>query len=240
MIILNNLYRTFLDNFNYYYQSLTNDNRLVFYIILILLFIALILILIMFDQRKLNVKVIKSIKPVTDNKEIHIEDLDIDEDNEKTRNLKAIADKLQAVIDNKNINLTNFEQEQEENSIISYDELLTKTKQSKKEYEQEKFILPDLVKKMEVDEIIEAEDEQLIKDNDYKFKKSAFISPIFGIEKEPNLTNYLTKEHKKEDIEILSLNDNQGNNLNLKLNQDKSIEEDKFLINLKEFRNKLD
>lgn len=242
MMVLNNLYHAFLDNFNYYYHNLTNDNRLIFYIILILLFITLILILIMFDQRRLNVKVIKTIKPPFNNNEAAEEELDIDEDNEKTRNLKVIADKLQAVIDNKNINLTNFEEEQEANSIISYDELLSRMKQSKIDEKQEKFVLPDLVKKMEVDEIIKTEEKALTSDSVYKFKKSDFISPVFGIEKETNKANHLNKNQKEEEIEVLGLNDERQDNYNLKLNQNETTlnEEEQFLKTLKEFRNKLD
>ena len=127
MLILSNYFKYFkilIDNVKYYYENLTNDSRLILYIIIILLFITLILILIMFEQKNLNTKVIKTdITPKENENELEEIDLN-EEENEKTKNLKEISDKIQQVLDNRNIDLTEFEREQEENSIISYDELL--------------------------------------------------------------------------------------------------------------------
>ncbi len=244
MLVLSNSFRVFVNNFNYYYQTLTNDSRLVLYIVIILLFITIILILIMFDQKKLNIKVIKTVNEPNPNKDSEQpinSDMEIDDENEKTRNLKEISDKIKEVIDNRNIELTSFEHEQEENSIISYEELLKKSKQNKPQTD-----MANLVRQINSNDDIIVDNKPLIEPlKSGKFKNSEFISPIFGFDnKERLFTNKINKPIKKEEeIEILAFNDDikaTGYNLSINKPQTNVIEEEKFLMNLKEFRNNLD
>lgn len=175
----------FFDNIYAYYEALPNEGKLVLYIVLILIFIASILLIIMLEQRRLNKKIVNKKVEVSDNTEVLNFDFDdIDETNEKTRNLKEITDKIQAVIDNKNIDLTSFERDQEENSIISYDELM-KSVGKKVDAPKQEFSLPDLVRKIEVDEEIEKTQPYMNPVSpieDKKFKSSVFISPVFGVQ----------------------------------------------------------
>ncbi|MFA5409623.1 MAG: hypothetical protein WC343_12710 [Bacilli bacterium] len=174
--------RSFFDNLYYSYQQLPDDSRLIVYIILILSFILLILLIIMFEQSRLSRKITNKQPEVSEKTEVlNLDISDIDESNEKTRNLKEITDKIQAEIDNRTIDLTKFEQDQEETSIISYDELM-KSVGKKVESPKTDFSLPDLVHKIEVDEEVEKETPFTMPVREEKFKSSLFISPVFGIQ----------------------------------------------------------
>lgn len=226
---------SFFENIRYDYEMLPNEAKLIVYIILILLFIAVILSVILLEQRRISKKM--SLKNYNIN-DIMIDDFDleptaIDETNEKTRNLKEITDKIQAVLDNKNIDLTRFEQDQEEQSIISYDELVKKAGRPK-EIPDEEFSLSKLVRKIEVDEEIEATEpfsipaRQEVKEEG-KFKSSVFISPVFGSQQEQNLNS------SPKPVEIVSNVVPQNN-----YERTKVIEEETFLNNLINFRKNLE
>lgn len=190
MNTLINAFGQIITSIKSYNLNLTGEMKLMFYVILILIFIVSLLILIILEQRT-KAKKSESIENPEDNlllQAINDSELEIDEENEKTRNLKEITDKLQALIDERNIELTNFEKEQEENSIISYQEL-KEVKQVSQESSQEKEINAKF-------------------DESDKFKRSAFISPIFGVQQEQN---NLKRETTNEEV-------------NSKLKQDANIE----------------
>jgi len=237
MIILNNFLSKIADNFHHYYENLTDESKLILFIIIILLFISVIILIMLLEKNNLKVKKIipKETLPEVENK--FFSELKIDVENEKTRNLKEITDKIKEDIDNKNINLTNFEQEQEETSIISYDELLKAAGQKEIDSNEEKFSISNLARKIEVDEVLEKELEP--KSTELKFKKSAYISPIFGIQdiESINKVNNISmekEEEKKEEIEFLFEEDEQT------LKKETSFNEDEqFLSFLKEFRSNL-
>ncbi|MGI6329771.1 MAG: hypothetical protein ACOXZR_02805 [Bacilli bacterium] len=237
MIILNNFLSKIADNFHHYYENLTDESKLILFIIIILLFISVIILIMLLEKKNLKVMKItpKEILP-KEEKKISPE-FKIDVENEKTRNLKEITDKIKEDIDNKNINLTNFEQEQEETSIISYDELLKAVGQKETNPNEEKFSMSNLARKIEVDEVLEKELEPKV--TDLKFKKSAYISPIFGIQDIESITQVdnisMEKEDEKtEEIELLFEEDEQP------LKEETSFNEDEqFLSFLKEFRSNL-
>jgi len=177
--------RLFFDNIYASYEALPNEAKIVLYILLVLIFIAAILLIILLEQRRLNNKIVDKQIEVKDNTEVLDFDInDIDETNEKTRNLKEITDKIQAVIDSRAIDLTRFEQDQEENSIISYNELRKSVGKPVEEEPTQEFSLSNLVRKIEVDDQIEKEEPYAapMPVREEKFKASAFISPVFGIE----------------------------------------------------------
>lgn len=222
--------KLFFDNIYASYQALPNEGKLVVYIVLLLIFIAAILLIIMQEQRRLNNRIVEKQSHVSENTEILDFDLgDIDETNEKTRNLKEITDKIQAVLDNKNVDLTKFEQDQEEASIISYDELM-KAVGRKVESPKQEFSLPDLVHKIEIFDEIEEKEPYVnpveMKEETKKFKTSVFISPVFGIQ-DTNRT-VIEKENKpvlkQEEV----------------YQQEEFNEEELFLTNLINFRKNLE
>jgi len=227
--------KAFFENIRYDYEMLPNEAKLIVYIIFILLFIAIVLSIILLEQKRISKKM--SLKNYNI-KDVIVDDLDlesndIDETNEKTRNLKEITDKIQAVLDNKNIDLTRFEQDQEEQSIISYDELL-KTVGRSSEAPDEAFSLSKLVRKIEVDEEIEATEPFTIPvrqeaREEGKFKSSVFISPVYGSQQEQNLRPV------PKPVEVVSnivpQNDYETTQV---------IEEETFLTNLINFRKNLE
>lgn len=219
--------RLFFDKVYASYEVLPNEAKLIIYIILILIFIASILLIIMVEQRRLDSKIVNKSMRVSENTEILNFNIDdIDELNEKTRNLKEITDKIQAVIDNRNVDLTRFEQDQEEASIISYNELMKAVGKPVEPVKQQDFSLPNLVRKIEVDEEIEKEEPYITPVREEKFKSSIFISPVFGTQ-DQNRT--VIKEEqipvkKREEVYL----------------QDTFNEEEAFLSNLRNFRKNLE
>jgi|LSQX01.3.fsa_nt_gb hypothetical protein len=219
---------TFLNQVIAFYDALPNEGKLIACITVILIFIASILLIIMIEQRRLNKKIVNKKIEVSDDTEILDFDFDeIDEMNEKTRNLKEITDKIQAVIDSRAIELTNFEQDQEENSIISYEELM-KSVGKPVESPTQDFSLPNLVRKIEVDEEIEKDEPYLnpIPIREGKFKSSAIISPVYGIQ-EPHRVNKTEKPKPKLKTEEIPIHSNFN-------------EEETFLSNLISFRKNLE
>ena len=118
----------------------------------------------------------------------------------------------------KPIDLTAFEEEEEKNAIISYDELVKKAGAKKIVYKTEKATINEEVKEEKI---------EIKKENKTKFKASEVISPIYGIRKQ--------KEIKEEFIDL----DNISNEKNKSIDDD--IQKDiTFLSNLKSFRSNLD
>ncbi|MDD2203544.1 MAG: hypothetical protein PHT75_03720 [Bacilli bacterium] len=220
-LFFNDLYTT--------YEILPNEAKLIIYIIVILLFIASILTIILLEQKRINSKIVKEYDKVSENTEVLDFDIeDIDETNEKTRNLKEITDKIQAVIDNRAVDLTKFEQDQEENSIISYGELMKSVGKPVEKEPEKDFSLPNLVRKIEVDEELDQEEPYVEPVEEKKFKSSVFISPVFGIQgQNQNQTKTVVEsELIKKPTEIYK--------------QDEFKEEETFLNNLINFRKNLD
>lgn len=132
-----------------------------------------------------------------------------------------IANLLENTKVNKPIDLTKFEEDQEENAIISYDELVKRAGAKKIVYKCE-----------EKNEIIEEKPKEIEKIEDVKetkkFKASKVISPIFGIQKEV--------EEKDEVLESFIDLENFTNDKS----SNKEDSDSEFLNNLKQFRSTLD
>jgi hypothetical protein len=219
---------SFFNNIFTSYDALSNESKLIVYIIVILVFIVMLLTIITIEHARWNMrkanKAVNKTPEVSENTEVLDFDInEIDETNEKTRNLKEITDKIQAVIDNKNIDLTRFEQDQEENSIISYDELMKKVGKEPETSKQD-FSLPDLVHKIEVDEEIEKEAPFANPAKEEKFKSSVFISPVFGIQDQARTIIKEEPPKPKENTYV----------------QENYAEEETFLTNLRNFRKNLE
>lgn len=105
-------------------------------------------------------------------------------------------DKISTLIEDninnpKPIDLTAFEEEEEKNAIISYDELVRKAGAKKIVYKSEKQTINEEVK----EEKIEIKPEEV----KTKFKASSVISPIYGLKKPKE-----EETNKVEDEEILN------------------------------------
>ena len=163
-----------------------------------------------------------------------------EESNEKV-DIESILEKMQKQLDSKEDEIYSFEKEQEEKSIISYQELL---KATGKEIKEE----PDSEVKKFVDQIKGNSKEK-------KFKGSEFISPIYGRVKAPEFVEKpntpIIKATRKKEIETLDIDfddiapkhaneDFLENTLNLEPLKQEMKYNDEFLKALKEFRKNLE
>ncbi len=125
-------------NFSSFYDRLNDVGRLVFYIVLLLFFILIVLIIMAILQNNtvetLKQKRIQALKEDERKleeikKSTNKIDIPIDENNEKTRDLKKIVDQIKQVTGDVKQDLTDmYEDEQEKTAVISYDELIKGTK----------------------------------------------------------------------------------------------------------------
>lgn len=138
--------------------------------------------------------------------------------------IDKISDLIEDNINNpKPIDLTKYEEEEEKNAIISYDELVKAAGAKKIVYKTDE----------EVEKIAKAS--QVVKKVEEpkgKFRASQIISPIYGIQKEK-------KEEKEELEEFIEIEDIPINNAT-SLTDDEMQKDITFLTNLKTFRSKLD
>lgn len=160
---------------------------------------------------KIENKISETVKPVEEVVKV-----------EKRTSIDDIAELLQNTQMNKPIDLTKFEEDQEENAIISYDELVKRAGAKKIIYKCEDK--KDLLEEKTTNIKSESKEKQ----EEKKFKASQVISPIFGIQKET--------EEKDEVLEsFIDLED--FNNEQIKNNEETDSE---FLNNLKKFRSTLE
>lgn len=230
--------------------NLISDNLPVFIILILILIINFCCILyLVFKERKEDKQEINEILNDMNPK------LEIEQDQKVEENKKEVEEmlmKMQQDLETKPEDVvTNFENEQEEKSIISYQELLESVKQK-----QEVKATPVKIEEPVENEIIEIEEEAIkelqqdkpIKieekkednlDDTKRFKKTDFISPIFG--RQENNVKYPTvpknnttkieeylKETTKEDLTITKRLD------------EEITKNESFLKALKEFRRNLD
>lgn len=155
----------------------------------------------------------------------------------------------------KNIELTAFEEEQEQNAIISLDELMARGRAMYESGEFDKFedegnepiSLQDLENRMREETVLEVEEvskvleqivlddfqtvavEPMVEKNDYqehkKFQSSPIISPVYGIEK--------TQVNSSSDLEL-------ENTANYEKLDDEIRKTNEFLMTLKELQKNLD
>ncbi len=167
---------------------------------------------------------------VDKDKEINeeIESLELDEPKEevivtKPNSIEEISRLIEDTLEQEPIDLTKFEEEQEKDAIISYDELVKRAGAKKIIYRAE-------TKAEEKKEpVVTIKDEnnnekKINKEYSSTFKASQIVSPIYGIKKTENIEeNFIDLEE-------------------FKLDETKSEEEreNEFLGNLKTFRNNLD
>ena len=107
---------------------------------------------------------------------------DIEVLDESRDEIDDMIDSLKETNNEPSFNLTDFEREQEETAIISYEELCKKHGVEQKIYSNEEKNIID-----KVTDIVENKIE------DHKFRPTQYVSPIFGLEKEEaNEQTFLT------------------------------------------------
>ncbi len=198
----------FVNMILYKYSNMDGSSQiLIFLIILVILMLISIFIINMITNKKSKKMITNSDNTLSKvSKKLDIIDnidtnLNIDDDIEKIEDnvvevkikktsIDDVSRLIQNTLEEKPIDLTNFEVDQEENAIISYDELVKKAGAKKIVYKCE-------------DENI-SNDEVLKTKNEYeqsKFKASKIISPVYGVQ---NMNLKDKNDNEDEDIEILS------------------------------------
>lgn len=216
-----------LNRILYKYSNMDGSSQiLIFLIVLVfLMLISIVIINIITRKKKGNNDIISNKKIVKLSSELDLPFKDTEEVIEKIEtkeepieeikdeevvevrvggntSLDEITDLIENTLEQKPIDLTKFEEDQEENAIISYDELVKRAGAKKIIYKCE-----DVKPK---EEIVKQEEPK----EKAKFKASRVISPIYGVQKEEVedkdevIESFIelekAKEENKEDIETLS------------------------------------
>lgn len=151
-----------------------------------------------------------------------MEDPEVVEVVSEDNSIEKIATLIEDNINNpKPIDLTEFEEEEEKNAIISYDELVKKAGAKKIVYKTEKATINEEVKQKQI---------EIKQESKSKFKASQVISPIYGIKKQKQ-----AHEELEEFIDLENIDDNKKKYIDEDLQKDIT-----FLTSLKSFRNNLD
>lgn len=132
--------------------------------------------------------------------------------------LEDMLNKMQKSLSSKEEVVENFELEQEEKAIISYQELLENMKKDEFKqdieiHEQEEEKTASEISQEKVLEFLKKEEpkikkiESITEEKSKKFKNTDFISPIFGKQEAkieyPTIKSFKAPKHAKEDIDIL-------------------------------------
>lgn len=229
------------------YNLLMSNIYLYICVIVALIIICIILFIIVSNQR--TRKKIKDDFVEAERIENELENVELEP---KNNELEDILKKMQEEIDVKPEDVVKqFETEQEEKAIISYQELVDSVKSGKievvddepldvnfvenlnldskiepiNEVENDSSVTPEMVRNA-----IESISESSIKEEPKKFKQSAFISPIYGVMSEK--LDYPTVKKTENILDIMNTRD--YNALTEEINR-----QEEFLKALKEFRNNL-
>ncbi|MBR3229376.1 MAG: hypothetical protein IKF91_00960 [Bacilli bacterium] len=217
------------------------DSVLIVIGIIIVLLIAIVTIIIKASSRK--------IKPI-DEDERYDSDVDYtfthDESDEvelTSEQIKA-KEELQKVFNQMNADLEKqksetsdideFEREQEENAIISYQELLAHADKLKKEADEYERIAEEKANTRINDTIDkkEARDKESIEEKKKAFRSSEIVSPIYGIQSNKNMVRQKKSSNNKKSGII-------GKAYEQKRFEKEETQNLDFLNSLKEFRRKL-
>ncbi|MBP3635003.1 MAG: hypothetical protein J6J17_00900 [Bacilli bacterium] len=167
-------------------------------------------------------KKIESIKKIESVKEDE-EDIEVIEVINEDSSIEGISKLIEDNLEQEPIDLTTFEEEQEKDAIISYDELVKRAGAKKIVYKKADIKEETIDKKVDVKIDNEAKTT--------KFKASQIVSPVYGVQK-------VKKEN--EDIELF-IDLEEFPFENNKNNETDEMQKDiEFLGSLKSFRSELD
>jgi hypothetical protein len=218
-----------------YYNNLGSIGVIAFYIACLLILLAIILFVILLIKEKkvtkkefsivasnnLPMKTTEENLTINNIEELKYNDLtdeliDRNLSNTTKIDIDNITKQIASDLEDKNINFTDFEKDQEEKAIISYEEL--KKAATDKE-------LPNLIKYK-----IDAEENYV--ENMKKFRQSPLISPVYGVKKEQQRSMaYITDKEEITELE---------KTLDIKPINKEIKKSDEFLKVLKDFRNNLE
>ena len=151
-----------------------------------------------------------------------MEDPEVIEVVSENNSIEKIATLIEDNLNNQTpIDLTEFEEEEEKNAIISYDELVKKAGAKKIVYKTEKATINEEIKQEQIEIKPEVKS---------KFKASQVISPIYGIKKQKQ-----AQEEHEEFIDLENMDEQNKKYIDEDLQKDIT-----FLTSLKSFRNNLD
>ena len=139
------------------------------------------------DEVKKDIKVPKKEEVKVVPKETNIFE-DPNEEDEALIDLTSLTKKLENK-ETKVVNLTDYEEEQEKKAIISYDELLEKTKDLKLDYEDEEKIGDVTVKKVDLEKLssLDNEPEPINKGRVISYEKEeAFLEALKKLQEQIN------------------------------------------------------
>ena len=190
-------------SFNSFYDTLNDQGKAVFSIILFLIVILCIILLISYIINIIKSKVrLEKIKKAS-SYEIKKEDNSLKQDNknsvkeetieyEEKTEIMNIRDSIEkALKEDAPITLTNFEEDQEKTAIISIDELMAKAKElqiiSDEENTGVNYLEKYNIKPSDVEEMVSNTTSNSKKQQEGEvkaFRVSQVISPIYGVKKE--------------------------------------------------------
>ena len=176
-------------SFDNFYNNLNTQGQMIFSAIILLIVILSVILLVMYIINSIQTK--KRIKKIKEDTKKEIFKEDVESEPLYTKETTEIEDIASAINDalreEKPINLTNFEQDQERTAIISIDELMKKAKELELIEDEQtgvNYLEKYNLEAAEVDDVIK----NTMKDEKPKevkaFKVSQVISPIYGVRKD--------------------------------------------------------
>lgn len=233
-------------------------NPILFLIVASVLIAVIVLVVIVKKDREADLEEINEILEERKEKVEPVEEVE-EIDNKVHKNqadLENLLSRMQEDLEAKPTDvITHFENDQEENSIISYQELVDTLKSENKIEETKELLKKDVVKEeVEVEGKVEPIKTEVQTDlgeitkveipevKEKKFKNTEFISPIFGVLK--SKTEKKTRRYSGIDDIIISeeASDNKTlieENIELEPLREEIKRNDEFLQALKEFRKNL-
>ena len=176
-------------SFDSFYNNLNTQGQMIFSSIMFLIGILCVILLVMYiisgiQSRKRIIKLREETEKEITKEKIETEPLYTKETTEIEDIASAISDALK---DDKPINLTNFEEDQERTAIISIDELMKRAKELELVEDEQtgvNYLEKYNLEAAEVEDVIK----NTMKDEKPKevkaFKVSQVISPIYGVRKD--------------------------------------------------------
>ena len=171
---------------------------------------------------------------------------EIENEEEKTsNNIASLLEQMQQDLDDdsETAKVEKYEEEQEENAIISYKELMRLKAERENNAEVVKHNDDLIPTHVEAIKQVEEVKEEPKNDERKKFKKSEFISPVFGLNDSNVTYREIRRPERKERNDEYSSREDEVEVVNLEKDDNiKSVEDernDDFLEALVDFRNKL-
>lgn len=174
-----------------------------------------------------------------------------EEYNQNKSDLETMLDQMQNDLEKKQNDVSSFEEEQEENSVISYQELISKMKNKTADTIEKSKVTQKVVEKESNDSLNEIDiRKEIVRQNVPKeettrtFRNTEFISPVYGKMESDKVAPKVT-ETRASYREKYQSEENRGNNVELEktlrmapISKEIKRNED-FLRALKEFRSNL-